>query len=70
MAHTRLQLLQLSFARNGSKELVTTCNDDSVILWIALVPFQTYSGHTNMELDLPSIEEDAAQIVYIPFRSG
>ena len=39
------------------------CNDDSGILWIALVVSQSYSGHANVELALSSIVEDAPQIV-------
>ena len=63
LVHARSQLLELSFARNGGGEVVTACSDDSWILWIALVLSQSYSGHANVELALPSIVEDALQIV-------
>ena len=39
------------------------CNDDSGILWIVLVLSQSYSGHANVELALPSVVEDVPQIV-------
>ena len=63
LAHTRSKLLEFSFAQNGGKELAAAHSDDSGILQIALVPFQSYSGHPNVELAIPSIVEDAPQIV-------
>ena len=61
LEHACSQLLNLSFARNGSKELVAACSDDSGILLIALVPFQSCFEY--MVLVLPSVVEDAPQIV-------
>ena len=63
LVHAHLKLLDLSFAKNTGVKLVVACSDDSGILWIALVPFQSYSGQANMELALPSTVEDAPQIV-------
>ena len=57
--HTRLLLLHLSFAQNGSKELVTACGDDSGMLQIVLVPSPSYSGHANVKSTLLSVKEDA-----------
>ena len=61
LAHAHSQLIEL-FLLDGSK-VVTACNDDSGILWIALFLSQSYSGHANEELALPSIVQDALQIV-------
>ena len=64
LVHAHSQLLKLSFAaRNSGVEVVTACSDDSGILGIVHSLSQTYSAHTNMELALPSIVEDAPQIV-------
>ena len=63
LAHTCFEILELSFARNSGEEVVAACSDDLGILWISLVLSQTYSGHANMELVLPSVVVDAPQIV-------
>ena len=47
--HTCSHFLELCYARSSGEEMFTACGSDAGILWIALVPFRSSSGHGNVE---------------------